>query len=262
VLDHVGNCHRHGLPTDDREWSLEGVSKRSKEAAPSVRVCPSCFCAMRSGTAECPECGHVFAPERRELEHVEGELVEVTGWEKQRFNIKPGDEVYKVDCYRRLFGPYIVKRFTKCHVVCHKDRDHSCEYHLRNEEILKPPFRKGDVIIRKNHDTKEWESGWTIGKYNPAKQSALVVRSDQYDETREYSFQVGGEVRLLTKGNFRLDDGQPLPLKAEQSSAETLSDLVAIGHRRGMANPHGWARHVLAAREAKRARSGPVRVVA
>jgi superfamily II DNA or RNA helicase len=37
----------------------------------------------------------------------------------------------------------------------------------------------------------------------------------------------------------------------EQGSAQTLEDLIAVGRRRGMKNPHGWARHVLAARQAK-----------
>jgi uncharacterized Zn finger protein (UPF0148 family) len=88
----------------------------------SVRVCPSCFSALQSGTPQCPECGHQFQPERRELEHVEGELQEVIARQQRR---------------------------------------------------------------------------------------------------------------------------------AEQSSAQSLEDLIRIGHRRGMANPRGWARHVLAAREAK-----------
>jgi superfamily II DNA or RNA helicase len=130
VLDHVGNCHRHGLPTDEREWTLEGISRRQREQAPSVRVCPGCFAALKSGTPVCPECGHQFVPERRELEHVEGELQEVIARQQRR---------------------------------------------------------------------------------------------------------------------------------AEQSSAQSLADLIAIGHRRGMAKPQAWARHVMAAREAKRARSGPVR---
>ena len=42
--------------------------------------------------------------------------------------------------------------------------------------------------------------------------------------------------------------------KREQSQASTLEDLIQIGTRRGMKNPHGWARHVMAARGAKRAR--------
>lgn len=31
ILDHVGNCLRHGLPDEDREWSLAGVVRRSRE---------------------------------------------------------------------------------------------------------------------------------------------------------------------------------------------------------------------------------------
>ena len=84
ILDHVGNSHRHGLPTDPREWTLEGVTRRQREAAPSVRVCSSCFCAMPSGKPECPECGYRFTPERRQLEHVDGELVELQRQAEQR----------------------------------------------------------------------------------------------------------------------------------------------------------------------------------
>jgi hypothetical protein len=39
--------------------------------------------------------------------------------------------------------------------------------------------------------------------------------------------------------------------KREQASATTIEDLIAIGKRRGMKNPAGWARHVMAARQAK-----------
>lgn len=77
ILDHVGNTLRLGHHLDDREWSLEGIRKRTKEAAPSVKVCPRCFCAMASGKSECPECGHQFVAERRELEHVAGQLQEL-----------------------------------------------------------------------------------------------------------------------------------------------------------------------------------------
>jgi superfamily II DNA or RNA helicase len=44
--------------------------------------------------------------------------------------------------------------------------------------------------------------------------------------------------------------------KQEQATAATLEDLIAVGQRRGMKNPHGWARHVLAARSL---RSGKAR---
>ena len=40
--------------------------------------------------------------------------------------------------------------------------------------------------------------------------------------------------------------------KIEQGRSETLDDLIALGTRRGMKNPRGWAMHVYRAREAKR----------
>ena len=77
ILDHVGNTLRLGHHLDARDWSLEGITKRQRDAAPSVKVCPKCFCAMPSGKSECPECGHQFVAERRELEHVAGQLQEL-----------------------------------------------------------------------------------------------------------------------------------------------------------------------------------------
>jgi DNA repair protein RadD len=57
VLDCVGNAARHGLPDDDREWSLEGRKRRAKADAVSVRVCGSCLSAFKPGLAACPYCG-------------------------------------------------------------------------------------------------------------------------------------------------------------------------------------------------------------
>lgn len=39
--------------------------------------------------------------------------------------------------------------------------------------------------------------------------------------------------------------------KIEQGTAETLEGLIAVGKKRGMSNPEGWARHVLAGRAKK-----------
>lgn len=78
VLDHVGNTLRLGHHLEPRDWSLDGLRKRDREKAPSVKVCPQCFATSASVVQVCRECGHVFAPqERRELKVVEGELQEV-----------------------------------------------------------------------------------------------------------------------------------------------------------------------------------------
>ena len=84
ILDHVGNSVRLGHHLDEREWSLEGVTRRQREAAPSVRVCPGCFCAVKSQAQSCPECGHRFTPERRELQHIPGQLQELQRQAEQR----------------------------------------------------------------------------------------------------------------------------------------------------------------------------------
>jgi DNA repair protein RadD len=87
VLDHVGNTLRLGHHLEDRDWTLDGLRKRDREAAPSVKVCPTCFSHQPSTAQVCRDCGHVFAPpERREIKVVEGELVEHS-------TIKVGDYV-------------------------------------------------------------------------------------------------------------------------------------------------------------------------
>jgi DNA repair protein RadD len=80
ILDHSGNSLRHGLPTEDRSWTLDGTrgQRASAEKSPSVRVCPRCFSAQRSGKITCGNCGHVFKIEPRVVGKVDGELAEVT----------------------------------------------------------------------------------------------------------------------------------------------------------------------------------------
>jgi superfamily II DNA or RNA helicase len=78
VLDHVGNTLRLGHHLEERDWTLDGLRKRDRDAAPSVKVCPRCFATSPSTAQVCGDCGHVFAPpERRELKQVDGELQEI-----------------------------------------------------------------------------------------------------------------------------------------------------------------------------------------
>jgi DNA repair protein RadD len=80
ILDHAGNCAKHGLPQEDREYSLEPRRKRTDVKAPSTKTCP-CFAVLPTSTKTCPRCGHSFegdASQRgREIREVDGELVEV-----------------------------------------------------------------------------------------------------------------------------------------------------------------------------------------
>ena len=80
-LDHAGNTLRHGLPSDDREWSLEGRKRDARapsESAASIRVCPQCFSAQLSGKPTCMHCGCVFEVKARQVQREEGTLTEIT----------------------------------------------------------------------------------------------------------------------------------------------------------------------------------------
>ncbi len=79
ILDHVGNTWRHGLPDDDREWSLDSKRKRkgSDESLPALRHCPECFAIYAASLPACPQCGHEHEVQSREIEEEEGELVEI-----------------------------------------------------------------------------------------------------------------------------------------------------------------------------------------
>jgi hypothetical protein len=58
-------------------------------------------------------------------------------------------------------------------------------------------------------------------------------------ETRELKV-VEGELQELQRKQRR-----------EQGSAQTLQELIALGHQRGYKNPVAWAKHLMAARQAK-----------
>ena len=79
ILDHSGNCFRHGMPDEEREWSLAGRQRRrgAPVAAVPVRQCPKCF-ACHKPAPMCPQCGHVYAPEAREVEQRAGELEQIS----------------------------------------------------------------------------------------------------------------------------------------------------------------------------------------
>lgn len=76
ILDHAGNVARHGLPDQDREWSLQGKRKRKGGAAP-VKTCMNCYGSCATSCTVCPYCQHPFDTAPRELEERAGSLIEI-----------------------------------------------------------------------------------------------------------------------------------------------------------------------------------------
>lgn len=86
ILDHVGNVARHGLPDEDRIWTLEGTHRErgSKKSEFPIRQCPKCYTAHRTAPT-CPACGYLYPVEQRaEIEQVGGELAQVVDIERQK----------------------------------------------------------------------------------------------------------------------------------------------------------------------------------
>ncbi len=74
LLDHSGNLHRHGFPTDEPEVDLDGKEKHTNKK--EAKLCKECFAYYRG--VQCPECGaEPKAVERVEIEETDDELKEI-----------------------------------------------------------------------------------------------------------------------------------------------------------------------------------------
>ena len=82
IIDHAGNATNPalGLPCQDREWTLEGnpnQGKKRDENEVPMKECPKCYNVHRPAPV-CPHCGHVYVVDEREINHVEGDLQELS----------------------------------------------------------------------------------------------------------------------------------------------------------------------------------------
>jgi len=79
ILDHAGNCLRHGIPEDLNDWSLEGAKwnkAKQKQLTAAIRRCLECFIIVEWHHKECPNCKAVFPVRSTVPDHVDGELTE------------------------------------------------------------------------------------------------------------------------------------------------------------------------------------------
>jgi superfamily II DNA or RNA helicase len=106
ILDHVGNVLMHGMPDQDRDWSLEGVQRRKRaknDDAPEIKVkqCDKCY-AIHEPAPKCPHCGHVYQIDARKLDVKEGELQQITREAAVIINKAKKLEVAKADSLEAL----------------------------------------------------------------------------------------------------------------------------------------------------------------
>ena len=100
LLDHAGIFAAHGLPDDEREWTLDRrENKQAGVTAVNVTTCPSCFGAYRSVLPSCPECGTGKPLKPRTVEEIEGELKQI---ERERIRIEKRSKQRQVQAARDL----------------------------------------------------------------------------------------------------------------------------------------------------------------
>jgi superfamily II DNA or RNA helicase len=92
ILDHAGCAAVHGLPQDEREFSLEGVTRRGASRDAPSRTCPECYAVLPASTQTCTECGFGFPSKELVPEENEGTLVEVVA--KPRAAVPDGRRVH------------------------------------------------------------------------------------------------------------------------------------------------------------------------
>lgn len=93
IIDHVGNCYLHGLPDDDRKWTLE--SKQNQETTVKIRECPNCYAVYAPTLSKCPYCKYEAVKEVRHSSKktIEIDLVELRRQEDLK-NTKLSDAVF------------------------------------------------------------------------------------------------------------------------------------------------------------------------
>lgn len=97
VYDLRGAVYLHGLPEEDRVWTLEGAQGRVVGEAPlSLRRCKSCH-AIFPPVTRCPRCGAITVTDPRPLRVQRAEL-----WDQSTVSPAERAEVYIAGAVRRM----------------------------------------------------------------------------------------------------------------------------------------------------------------
>lgn len=105
IFDHANNVYEHGFPCDDRVWTLADREKKTGKKSDGekdikAKVCPSCFRASPPSNS-CKYCGFVYPVMSREIEEVEGDLVEI---EREKLRKAKRSEVGKAKTIDELWA--------------------------------------------------------------------------------------------------------------------------------------------------------------
>jgi len=114
LLDHVGNSARHGMPCDEREWSLHSKKRKGGKRDPddiAIRQCANCGAVSSASAKCCDECGEIFPVRPRTIREIEGELEEVKKVKQKAARMEQGmakdlDALIELGKMRKMKYPY------------------------------------------------------------------------------------------------------------------------------------------------------------
>lgn len=82
IIDHVGNCFRHGLPNSPQEWTLNAKGKnRKQDRELPIHQCAKCFQVWDTPSRTCPFCGYTRPVVQREIKIEDGALAKIDSLE-------------------------------------------------------------------------------------------------------------------------------------------------------------------------------------
>lgn len=93
IIDFVGNCYAHGMPTEPRIYSLQPSKIRNATREPDIiiRECKQCFRVYKGSDRICPYCGFDNGKTKKEIEQEEkAELERVTAIKRKQARMEVG----------------------------------------------------------------------------------------------------------------------------------------------------------------------------
>ncbi len=117
ILDHAGNCQKHGFADDDRDWTLQGVEKGSRakgtSGPPPPVNCPGCFRQLKYPVPKiCPTCQFNMQPKIKEIEAAEGQLEKQTDEHRRQIALARKEEESKAWTMQQLVELAVKRGYT------------------------------------------------------------------------------------------------------------------------------------------------------
>lgn len=132
LIDLRGAVHRHGLPDEDRAYSLEGKPIRKANDAIKLSRCKDCGAVFRVATT-CPRCGAQIASDKRQsvkasklgkIARVATSEEKLAAWKRfclhaREYGWKPGAAAHR---FKAVFGHWPDRSLPTYERVCREER--------------------------------------------------------------------------------------------------------------------------------------------